>query len=312
MAYRPKFQSQLGRGPCPNDGKTDCNVRATQEAMDWATNGNWVPGIRSIRTRMGRPCDEPTNLYNGRDAFNSMGIPASLRINQPFGKALTALKNGKPVIASTKYSVLNNHLPHKSGDPNFGGGHGIMLLGTRFRGDGKRVILSWDSLYDGRRKSIPKGPQWVLASVVKRMMVVFARKWGGGNGTNEAWFTIVGKKQNAARLRQYDVGGAYDPQDETELELHEVETQRNDLIAFNADVDFFDVIIEDESLPLELRLEAEFQRSLTRETIPLPDIDPTLDPEQGVDLPDQDDLPDDDEEELAASIDYDEDEAEEE
>jgi len=139
--YRPKFQSQLGRGPCSNDGTTDCNVRATQEAADWATNGNWVPGINNIRQRMGRPCNDATNLYNGRDALVSMGIPASLRINAPFSTAVTALKNGKPVIASTKYSVLNSQQPGKSGDPNFGGGHGIMLLGTRKRG--LRSTLGW-------------------------------------------------------------------------------------------------------------------------------------------------------------------------
>jgi len=112
----------------------------------------------------------------------------------------------------------------------------------------------------------------------------------------------VNKKRSPGQ-RAYDIGyKTADDQDETELDINVVEAERNDLIITAADVDFYDLIINDPSIPAELRVEAEAQRTIQREQIVLPDVNPYLEAEQGLDLPDADDLPDDEEDELVASI----------
>jgi hypothetical protein len=254
----------------------------------WASDNNWVPSIRKIRQEMGRPCNDPTNLHNAKQAASRMDFPLWKNINQPWSRVIQYLKQGRPVVISMKYSVLNRKQPNKSGDPNFGGGHGILLLGTRVRPDGKRVIISWDSLYDGRRRSIPKGPQPVLASTMKAAAVAFAKTWGGGDGRSDAWFTIGNKKRNNRVARQGDVGYEGFDEDETELVLPDVEEERNTLLAFTGDVDFFDLIIESEDLPLSLRQEAEAQRTLSRAIMNYDDVDPTLEAEEGIDTDDAD------------------------
>lgn len=281
----PKHQPQLGRGPCPNDGTTDCNVRAHQMLFGWSSDNDWVPSISKIRAEMGRPCNDATNLHNAKTAAASMGFPLWKNINEPWSRVISYLKQNKPVVISMRYSILNRKQPNKSGDPNFGGGHGILLLGTRKRPDGKRVILSWDALYDGRRRSIPKGPQWVLASTLKASAVGFAKAWGGGNGTSDAWYTIGTKKRANSRTNRSmgDVGHGEDTNDDTELILPDVESERNTLLTFAGDVDFYDLVIESQDLPLELRQEAEAMRTLARATMNYEDVDPALEPEDGID-----------------------------
>jgi hypothetical protein len=179
--YRPDHRPQLGR---PVTGSVDCGPRTLQTAIDNATRGARNVGIDRLRTLMGRPGAQPTNVYDADRAFTKLDINYRRVVNGPWSDLYHALRAGHGAQICVSYGVVNDRAPRKSGSPDFRGGHSIYLDEVkRRRKDGKLVMLSFDSLYDGRRAGIPKGPRWVLASVFRGATGAFAGRsgqwWGG-------------------------------------------------------------------------------------------------------------------------------------
>jgi hypothetical protein len=179
--YRPRHRTQLQR---PVTGKVDCGPRSWQHAIDNATRGRRDPGVDYLRRLGGRPGAQPTNVYNADQAFGQLGLVYQRKVGASWLEAIEALRSGRGVHLCIAYGVLNDLQPARSGDPNFSGGHSIYVEGLRRRRqDDRRVVLSFDSLYDGRRASIPEGPRWVLLGTLRRASQAFAGRadtfWGG-------------------------------------------------------------------------------------------------------------------------------------
>jgi hypothetical protein len=161
-------------------------------AVDAATRGGVRPSVEDIRTR----ARNPTGAGNTADqerAIESYDTPGETKgrkplvyqrmLARPWADAQGPLDNAdKAVIIAVSYRVVNEKAPHLSGDRAFMGNHSIMYLGSRVTANGHKEYLSYDSLYDGRRRGIPKGPQWVPAWLVRDAAAAFAGegKWTGG------------------------------------------------------------------------------------------------------------------------------------
>jgi hypothetical protein len=126
---------------------------------------------------------QTTNVFDGERAIEALGLRARRVVAGPWDELPEALERGAGVVLCIAYGVVNDLTPWRSGDRRFRGGHAIYLqeLG-RGRTDRRRRTLSFDSLYDGRRPTIPDGPRWMRLSVLHRAAEAFAgqpsRWWG--------------------------------------------------------------------------------------------------------------------------------------
>lgn len=186
MTYQPKHQRQLNGTLTAGE---DCGVRSTSMAIDFATRGATVPTVAALRTRMGVKTG-PTNTSQQQKGAQSYDTPAETGKRKPvvfnrqspaaWSEFVGPLTNGdKAVVLSLDYGIVNDKKPNVSGDRAFDGNHSIMFLGSRQTAQGTEV-KAWDSLYDGRRQGIPKGPQWWPLWLVRDACAAFA---GAGRAT---------------------------------------------------------------------------------------------------------------------------------
>ena len=174
-AYEPRFQSQLGRGPTDT---TDCGVRSTQMAIDWATNGARRPRPEELRTRMGvtdggtSPADwvEAIESYDTAEELDGKfeHLSASDVTDSPtaWQRVASHIAAGRGAVLAVDYRIYRRLMPAKAGSATFNGNHAIFFLGCRKRATGTQ-FLAWDPLNDGRRAGIPSGPVWVDSAKVR-------------------------------------------------------------------------------------------------------------------------------------------------
>ena len=157
MTYWPKFQSQLRAG-IPT-ASVDCGVRSTQMAIDNATTGAKVPGVKRIR-EVGGMGTGPTNYYEWDKAVDILGASqdvAGAKTNK-IEEVVRHLRRGLGVVLAVHYGRLRRLAPAKTGSETFNGYHAIFLKG--WRSDPNRVRM-FDPLNDGRYRGCPKGPVWM-------------------------------------------------------------------------------------------------------------------------------------------------------
>ena len=187
MAYQPRHQAQLGRGiavPGRTKGSRDCGPRTGQMGMDAQTIGRLKPGPQELREKMGTPGPQQTNIWDMKQGVErykggSKWRPMRYYIKRTVADVKAAVRNGKPVQCCVHYGKLNDLL-NKTGDPNFSGGHSVLVYQQKKRSsDGEIMWLFWDPLDDSRRSSIPQGPRWVPRWKVIQSMIAF-----GGSSTS--------------------------------------------------------------------------------------------------------------------------------
>lgn len=132
--------------------------------QDAQSGGKVVPNIATIRRRMGKPGPQTTTTADAARAVRASGYRYYLV--RDVAKIRRAVRNGRPVQLAIDYGVLNDEL-RRTGDPNFRGGHSVLVYGQRRR----QGVVEWrlfDSLDDKRRSNIPQGPRWVPRRVLLR------------------------------------------------------------------------------------------------------------------------------------------------
>jgi hypothetical protein len=195
--YRPRFQPQLGRGtphPAGTRGDTDCALRSEQMGIDQRTHGQKVPSVRDLRRRMDKPGPQPTSIADAHRAVTSY---RRIRGRHPMRYLLrwstetmrAAISRGRYVQIAVDYGTFNRVM-FRTGDPNYTGGHSVLIGGQRQR-HGDIWWLLWDSLDDRRRVGIPHGPRWVRAWKV----VAAAEAFAGGPGRVQAGVFLGGGKK---------------------------------------------------------------------------------------------------------------------
>jgi hypothetical protein len=156
--------------------------------IDAITHGQVVPGIPEIRQRMGTPGNQTTNVLDAQRGVESYDHipgrrPLAYRVIRDAASVKDAVRAGRPVHLCLDYGDFN--ASGKTGDPNFTGGHSVLVVGQRVK-DGEVQWRLFDPLDDARRAGIPRGPRWVdrdrliHASLAFGKGGVFAGVFNGG------------------------------------------------------------------------------------------------------------------------------------
>lgn len=196
MLDKPKHQPQLNRGvPVPGRtrGSRDCGPRSVQMMIDYLSRGQLVPTIEDIRKRMGKSGATTTSTADADRCVDSYDTEmrqfkrASLRYERVQGddylpRISDAIARGEPVQFAIHYGEFNRVMNGRTGDPNFTGGHSILVLGWRKPKGKAEQWLLFDPLDDHRRKEIPTGPRWVPKSAVIAAWKKFGAYAGIGRG----------------------------------------------------------------------------------------------------------------------------------
>jgi hypothetical protein len=161
VRYSPRFQAQLGQGS-PTE-RRDCGPRTVSMGIDAITHGQVRPGIPAIRERMGTPGNQTTNVYDAQRGVETYDHipgrrPLHYRVLRDAASVKDAVRAGRPVHLCLDYGDFNES--GATGDPNFTGGHSVLVVGQRVK-DGEVQWRLFDPLDDHRRPSIPQGPRWV-------------------------------------------------------------------------------------------------------------------------------------------------------
>jgi hypothetical protein len=180
----PRVCPQLTAVPTAGE---DCGVRTVQRAIRWASCGKVFIKVGVIRQRMGKPAG-PTNppdwltVMRHPDtvrAFQRVGLrpPEShLRgvtklgfiVGSPVKTAIDALEGGKLICVAESY--LPWHGTKYDGSGTFTGNHAVSYFDfDGDAGDGS-TSMRYDSLADGRRPGIAKGPDKVPWSLIEESM----------------------------------------------------------------------------------------------------------------------------------------------
>lgn len=163
-------------------------------AMDKQTKGRLKPGPQELRERMGTPGPVTTNVWDAKKGVESYKggtkyKPMRYYIKRKVSEVSQAVRAGKPVQLAIHYGVFND-LARKTGDPNFRGGHSVMVCEQKVLKNGTVMWLLYDSLDDSRRSTIPQGPRWV-----KKSIIVAALKALAGGNPNAIFAGVIGGGQ---------------------------------------------------------------------------------------------------------------------
>jgi len=190
MPYVPVHRMQLGRGtPVPGRtrGALDCGPRSWQVGIDARTRGTAFYPVSFLRARGRVPGPQPTNIDDAKRAIDGLRVqrrtPLRYFRRRTVAGVRKAVRRGFPVQLAISYRKWNTIVKHDSGDPAFRGGHSILIADQRDRGHGVEWLI-YDSLEDGRRKNIPRGPSWRRRRDVVAAAVALAdgdrnRIWAG-------------------------------------------------------------------------------------------------------------------------------------
>lgn len=175
--YLPRHQPQLGNGS-PTE-RRDCGPRTVSMAVDAITHGQVRPGIPEIRQRMGTPGNQTSNVYDAQKGVESYDhIPGRRRLTYRIARDAATVKDavraGRPVHLAIDYGAFNDS--GRTGDPNFRGGHSVLVVGQRVK-DGEVQWRLFDPLDDGRRAGIVRGPRFVD----RERLMDAARSFGRGS-----------------------------------------------------------------------------------------------------------------------------------
>lgn len=167
MTYRPTFRKQGDGTRCQwsNCGPA-CQAMASQrwrEGVDPKRPSGWPPMPAEVRNRISPSSCGGTSLNDNDQAANTLyATDMWVRYGVPWSTFQSLIISGRGAILQIRYSVIN---PTKyDASPGFNGNHAV-YVNERRSSDG--AFLVSDPLADHRRSSIPQGPQWWPATLVR-------------------------------------------------------------------------------------------------------------------------------------------------
>jgi hypothetical protein len=185
MTYRPAFRKQGDGSRCQ---WSNCNPASHAMASDRHRRGcdphnhhGWPPKPPEVRNQIGGGCGG-TNLEENKAAVRHLyEVNLDIRYQIPFRSFKSLIRSGRGAVIPIQYSVISG--TRFDASPGFRGGHAV-YVNERRKSDGK--FLVYDPLADGRRRGIPKGPQWWPARLLRRAAEAYP---GTNSGCIHASFT---------------------------------------------------------------------------------------------------------------------------
>jgi hypothetical protein len=162
----PQFDgSEFGAGNCGACGEAH-RITAQQFGRRPSKGSPWYPTGASIRRETGDRSGGLMPSQTRAASYREYGIVSvGARIGSVADVA-RLLWDGYTVDLLLRYGPIADD--GMSGSPGFRGNHRYCLSGIRTLDSGKLQLRCADSLYDGRRSGIPRGPQWIDADVIWR------------------------------------------------------------------------------------------------------------------------------------------------
>jgi hypothetical protein len=149
--------------------------------VDPRNSHGWPPTPSEIRNRIGGGCDGTDLNENDLAVQHLYGVNMWVRYDVPWTTFRSLIISGRGAVVQIDYGII---APTKyDASPGFYGNHAI-YVNERRSSDG--AYLVYDPLADGRRKGIPKGPQWWPATLLQRAAYAMP---GTDSGAVNASFT---------------------------------------------------------------------------------------------------------------------------
>ncbi len=162
----PQFDgSPYGGGNCGACGEAH-RVIAQQLGRRPSKGAPWYPTGASIRRETGDTTGGLMPSQTGAATRREYGIISPGARIAGIDDVAALLWDGFTVDLLMRYGPIAD--AGHSGSPGFRGNHRYNLSGIRTTDAGRLQLKCADSLYDGRRAGIPRGPQWIDASVIWR------------------------------------------------------------------------------------------------------------------------------------------------
>jgi hypothetical protein len=162
----PQFDgSTYGAGNCGACGEAH-RIIAQQHGKRPSKGIPWYPTGASIRRETG---DTSGGLMPSQTRAASTREYGIVSVGARIGSIADVARllwDGYTVDLLMRYGPIADD--GMSGSPGFRGNHRYCLSGIRTLDSGKLQLQCADSLYDGRRSGIPRGPQWIDADVIWR------------------------------------------------------------------------------------------------------------------------------------------------
>lgn len=184
MVYRPTFRKQGDGSRCQwsNCGPASHAMAADRHrrGVDPRTPHGWLPTPAEIRNYIG-PCGGTSLQDNDAAVTHMYLVNMDVRYDVPWTTFRSFIIAGRGAVVQIDYGVI---APTKyDASPGFTGNHAV-YVNERRSSDG--AYLVYDPLADGRRKGIPKGPQWWPATLLQKAAYAMP---GTNAGTINASFT---------------------------------------------------------------------------------------------------------------------------
>jgi hypothetical protein len=153
-----------------------------RKGVDPRNEHGWLPMPAEIRNYISPHSCGGTDLQENDAATTHMyATNMDVRYYVPWGTFRSFIIAGRGAVVQIRYSVI---APTRfDASPGFYGNHAI-YVNERRASDG--AYLVYDPLADGRRRGIPKGPQWWPASLLRKAAEAIP---GTPTGTINASFT---------------------------------------------------------------------------------------------------------------------------
>lgn len=160
----PQFDgSPYGAGNCGACGEAH-RVIAQQLGRRPSKGTPWYPTGASIRRETGDTSGGLMPSQTRAATYREYGIVSASARVAGIDDVAALLWDGYTVDLLLRYGPIAD--AGFSGSPGFRGNHRYCLSGIRTTDAGVLQLRCADSLYDGRRAGIPRGPKWINASVI--------------------------------------------------------------------------------------------------------------------------------------------------
>jgi hypothetical protein len=182
MTYRPAFHKQLDGSPHAGN---NCGPGSLSSAIERDRRGVkpnsalWLPTPAYIRARMIALVIEADKGAGGtsgpelvKAAKRLYGVTLTPRYNLPFADLVTLIAAGRGAIIPIRYSAV--HGTKFDACPSFLGNHWVYWNGSTWTSAAGYLDRIYDSLADGRRAGIPKGPQLWPRALLKAATGAYA------------------------------------------------------------------------------------------------------------------------------------------
>ena len=166
-------------------------IASQQQGRRPSVGSPWFPTGAKIRAVTGDTSGGTTPGQTTRAGYAIYRVSYGAPRIDDWQDVLGLLWSGHAVDLLVSYGPIDDV---RSGSPGFRGNHRVLLVGIRgsYVGAASGDALTADPLYDGRRRGIPRGAQWIPLTVLRlaasRLRITSTQTLAQYSGSGKAYF----------------------------------------------------------------------------------------------------------------------------